>query len=205
MSAAFVLNYLRRTFLFRGSLSSPNPDPRSTRLSTVSPTSKPSIFLFFLRKKRKKKKGQSLDEAKRKSDCFMHGWATRGEGLPPAEAGRVEHPWASGSGGARQLTCREAALRTGIFSGIREGEGREQTKALLAVAARSEGSREPPAPFLPLLLHTSLFPPLLSREIQPRQEATSVHVFISHSGGIRQHMSLLGFFAFSFFFWNDSP
>lgn len=47
MSAAFVLNYLRCTFLFRGSFSSPNPGILSARLSTVSPIAETSIFLVF--------------------------------------------------------------------------------------------------------------------------------------------------------------
>lgn len=47
--------------------------------------------------------------------------------------------------GERQLTCRETSLRTGIFPGNREGEGRAETKALPTEVARGVGSQEPPA------------------------------------------------------------
>lgn len=100
---------------------------------------------------------------------------------------------AQGEGEERQKTCRETSLRTRICSETREGEGTRETKALPAGVARGVGSRQPPpAHSLQRLLHTRPFPSLLSGETQSRQEATSVHVFISHS--VRLWLQIRPFF-----------
>lgn len=209
------------TFLFRGSFSNPNPGIRSARLSTISPTTK----TFF----RREKKGQTPNEAKRKSDCLLDGWGYTGRRAPARRSGEgsgIPLPRSAAVPRGRSRPARgtgrgEATNLPGNVSSDWHLLRKERGRGKRGDASSSCGSGErcgdpgpacrrclpgeglrPPLASLHRLFHTSPFPPLPSREIQSRQEATSVHVYFSLR---RATTTYTPFFSFFFFFWKDPP
>lgn len=184
ISAAFVLNYLRYAFLFRGSFSNPDPGISSARLSTISPTTR--TFFGFFPPYEKKKKGRTPNEAKRKSDCLLRGWDYAGRKAPARRSGeglsipsprgaavpRGRSRRARGKGGERQLTCRETSLRTGFFSGGRGKRGDassscgsgERCGEPGAAGSRRQTLPPPARPPTPAVSHPSSPSPSLTRK-----------------------------------------
>lgn len=101
VSAAFVLNYLRCAFLFRGSFSNPDPGISSARLSTISHPPLELFLDFFPPTEKKKKKRTNAQRGKEEERLSPAQLGLRGtKGSRPPERGSVEHPLAPGRGGA---------------------------------------------------------------------------------------------------------
>lgn len=174
VSAAFQFKCLWWPFIFRGSFSTPSPGIRSARISPL---------LSALPKSR-----TDAQQCRGRAMVSCTPGAAQGSGPPEREGSSIFLPRCQGAGvarlrgkaGKRQQTWRETPLRTRIFSETREAEGRAETKALPEGVARGVGSREPPAA-APRSLPTAAVPHWSFPETQSRQEAASVHVFISHS------------------------
>lgn len=185
VSAAFRFKCLRWPFIFRGSFSTPSPGIRSAR---ISPT------LSALPKSRtdaQQCRGRAM------VSCTPGVLGTKGSGPSEGEGSSISLPRGAAVPRGRSRSAQgegegEATNLPGNASSDLHLLGNERSRGKRGDESSSCGggercggaarrSQPPPSRSLQRLFHTSPFPSLLSREIQSRQEATCVHVFISRS------------------------